>query len=182
MTYPTQIPLTFTTNSHSTHYLDLTISLNHHTIIYHKIHHHINQKPHHKYMYPHFSSNHPQHIFTGIIKTETIRYSRLSKTIDDYNFIHKLFTLRLTALDYPNKLITDNSFNFHGYPTTLTNKDLLTVYNKTTTNQRFSTAASTTNMDELTKLYATSSTNTTTYTFPNSPKPTATPQSSTPCY
>ena len=116
-TYPTQIPITFTTNSHSTHYLDLTISLNHHTIMYHKIHHCIYQKPHHKYIYPHFSSNHPQHIFTGIIKTETIRYSRLSKTIDDYNFIHKLFTLRLTALDYPNKLITDNSFPWLPYDT-----------------------------------------------------------------
>ena len=117
-TYPTQIPITFTTNSHSTHYLDLTISLNHHTIMYHKIHHCIYQKPHHKYMYPHFSSNHPQLIFTGIIKPEAIRYSRPSKTIDDYNFIHKLIsTLRLTALDYPNKLITDNSFPWLPYDT-----------------------------------------------------------------
>ena len=57
-TYPSQIPITFTTNCHSTHYLDLTISLNYHTIMYHKIHHHIYQKPHHKYMYPHLSSNH----------------------------------------------------------------------------------------------------------------------------
>ena len=61
-------------------------------------------------MYPHFSSNHPRHIFTGIIKTETIRYSRLSATEDDYNFTHKLFSLRLTALDYPDKLITVHSF------------------------------------------------------------------------
>ena len=92
-TYPPQIPITFTTNCHSTHYLDLTISLNYHTIMYHKIHHCIYQKPHHKYMYPHFSSNHPQHIFTGIIKTETIRYSRRSKTKDVYNFIVCLFVL-----------------------------------------------------------------------------------------
>ena len=61
-------------------------------------------------MYPHFSSNHPHHIFAGIIKTETIRYSRLSATIDDYNFIRHLFTLRLTALDYPLQLITEHSF------------------------------------------------------------------------
>jgi len=67
-------------------------------------------KPHHKYMYPHFTSNHPRHIFPGIIKTATIRYSRLSSTVDDYNFIHKLFTLRLTALQHPNQLITANSF------------------------------------------------------------------------
>ena len=114
-TYPSQIPITFTTNCHSIHYLDLTISLNYHTILYHKIHHQIYQKPHHKYMYPHFSSNHPQHIFTGIIKTETVRYSRLSKTKDDYDFIHKLFSLRLTALDYPNKLITKNSYPWLPY-------------------------------------------------------------------
>ena len=71
--YPTQIPITFTSNHHSVNYLDLTISLNHHTIMYHKIHCQIYQKPHHKYIYPHFSSNYSQHILTGIIKIETTR-------------------------------------------------------------------------------------------------------------
>ena len=108
--YPLQIPITFTSNHHTVHYLDLTLSLTQYTMWYHKVHYQVYQKAHHKYMYPHFSSNHPKHIFTGTIKTETIRYSRLSATVDDYNFIHKLFTLRLTALDYPNHLITNNSF------------------------------------------------------------------------
>ena len=125
-TNPTQIPITFASTYHSTHYLDLTISLNYHTIIYHKRHYQIFQKPHHKYMYPHFSSNHPQHIFTGIIKTETVRYSRLSSAVDDYNFIHKLFTFRLTALDYPYKLIIDNSFPWLPYNT----------HNQRTTNKK----------------------------------------------
>ena len=84
--YPTQIPINFISNCHSTHYLDLTISLNCYTMAHHKIHYQIYQKPHHKYMYLHFSSNHPHHVFTGIIKTETTRYSRLSATIDDYKF------------------------------------------------------------------------------------------------
>ena len=53
-------------------------------------------------MYPHITSNPPEHIFSGIIKTETTHYSRLSSTFDDYNFVHNLFTLRLTALDYPD--------------------------------------------------------------------------------
>ena len=53
---------------------------------------------------------HAWHIFTGIIKTETIRYSRLSGTPDDYDFIHKLFSLRLIALNYPDKLISEHSF------------------------------------------------------------------------
>ena len=103
--YPSQIPITFTSNHHTNHYLDLTLSFNHFTITNHKVDYQTYQKPHHKYMYPHFSSNHPQHIFTGIIKTETIQYSRLSATEDDYNFTHKLFSLRLTALDYLDKLI-----------------------------------------------------------------------------
>ena len=59
--------------------------------------------------------NHPQYIFTGIIKTETVRYSRLSKTKDDYNFVQKLFTLRLTALEYPKKLITKHSYPWLPY-------------------------------------------------------------------
>lgn len=63
-------------------------------------------------MYPHFSSNHPKHIFNGLISTETIRYSRLSSTLDDYEFLLKLFTLRLTSLDYPLSLIHKYSFPF----------------------------------------------------------------------
>ena len=108
--YPTQIPITFTSNCHSTHYLDLTISLNYYTMAHRKIHYQIYQKPHHKYMYPHFSSNHPHHVFTGIIKTETTRHSRLSATIDDYKFIRQLFSYRLNNLDYPDNLIRVNSY------------------------------------------------------------------------
>ena len=113
--YPKQIPITFTSNQHCVHYLDLTISLNYHTLLYNKIHYQVYQKPNHKYMYPHFSSNHPSHIFPGIIKTETIRYSRLSSTPDDYNFVRKLFSLRLKSLNYPSRLITTNTFPFLSY-------------------------------------------------------------------
>ena len=99
--YPTQIPISFTSSQHFVHYLDLCISLNYYTILHHKVHHQVFQKPHHKYMFPHFSSNHPQHVFTGIIKTETFRYSRLSTTKNDYDFVQQLFFFRLTNLDYP---------------------------------------------------------------------------------
>ena len=140
--YPSQIPITFTTNHLTTHYLDLTLSFNHFTIMHHKVHYQVYQKPHHKYMYPHFSSNHPQHIFTGIIKTETIRYCRLSATMDDYDFIHKLFSLRLTALDYPDKLITKHSYPWLTHTSHLqrlkgkhTDNDKPTVYYKTTYNK-----------------------------------------------
>ena len=88
--YRKQIPITFSSNKYTVHCLDLTISLNHYTLLFNKIHFKVYQKPHHKYMYPHFSSNHPQHIFKGLIKTETIRYSRLSSTITDYKLIRKI--------------------------------------------------------------------------------------------
>ena len=108
---PPPIPITFTSNHHTTHYLDLSLSLDHFTIRYHKIivQYQIYQKPHHKYMYPHFSSNHPHHIFSGIIKTETMRYSRLSATIDNFNFIHHHFTLSLGSFSINN---SDGTKNF----------------------------------------------------------------------
>ena len=142
--YPIQIPITFTSNNHNVHYLDLSISLNYHTIFTNKIHYKIYQKPNHKYMYPHFSSNHAQHIFSGIIKTETIRYSRLSCTKTDYNYILRLFTLRLQALSYPLQLIYKHTYPYYSYnfhKTQRTNKQLIhtkrqqTFYYKTTFNK-----------------------------------------------
>ena len=63
---------------------------------YHRIHYCVYQKPHHKY------TIHPRHIFTGIIKTETTRYIRLSITFDDFDYIHKIFRLRLyTSIGLP---------------------------------------------------------------------------------
>ena len=106
--YSPQIPITFTSNHHTTHYLDLSLSLNHFTIRYHIVHYLIYQKLHHKCMYPHFSSNHPHHIFSGIIKTETIRYSRLSATIDNFNFIHHHFTLNLGSFSIDDGDSTKN--------------------------------------------------------------------------
>ena len=77
--YPPQIPITFMSNHHTTHYLDLLVTQPfHHQLPYSPLPDPY-QKPHHKYMYPHFSSNYAHHIFSGIIKTETIRYSRLSQ-------------------------------------------------------------------------------------------------------
>ena len=96
--------------AHTVNCLDLTISLKNYTITYHKVHYQVSQKPHHKYMYPHYSSNHQRHVFSGIIKTEMTHYNRLSKTTDNYNYLLNPFRLRLKVLDYPDKLITDYSF------------------------------------------------------------------------
>ena len=66
-------------------------------------------------MYTHFTLNHPKHIFSGLIRTETIRYSKFSKTIAEYNFIKVLFSTRLTSLNYPNRLILKHNFPFLGF-------------------------------------------------------------------
>ena len=148
--YLKQIPITFSSNKYTVHCLDLTISLNHYRLLFNKIHFKVYQKSHHKYMYPHFSSNHPQHIFKGLIKTETIRYSRLSSTITDYKLIRKLFTLRLPSLDYPIPFIHRNSFPFLSHQhhkrsvkRLNTSKQLIkrrpVIYHKTTNNKHIRT-------------------------------------------
>ena len=167
-TYPSQIPITFTTNCHSTHYLDLTISLNYHTIMYHNIHHCIYQKPHHKYMYPHFSS------LQIIHNTFSQASSRLRQyDTADCQRPKTTTTLYTDCLPYDSPhLITQTNLLqktlSHGYLTTITNDDNLpTKHTATITNLQSTTAANTTNTLELTKLYATSYTNTTTCISPN---------------
>ena len=67
---------------------------------YHRIHYCVYQKPHHKY------TIHPRHIFTGIIKTETTRYIRLSITFDDFDYIHKIFDSDYKHWSTPHLLST----------------------------------------------------------------------------
>ena len=75
---PNQIPIAFTFNPYSIHYLDLIISVNIYIFVLF-----------YKYMYPHFSYNDLKHIFPGIVKTETIRYYRRSSILNSYvNFSH----------------------------------------------------------------------------------------------
>ena len=107
--YPPQIPITFMSNHHTTHYLDLSLSLNHFTIRHHiAVHYQIPTRNHTISTCTLISSNHPSHIFSGIIKTETIRYSRLSATIDNFNFIHHHFTLSLGSFSIDDSDGTKN--------------------------------------------------------------------------
>ena len=115
---------------------------------YHRIHYCVYQKPHHKY------TIHLRHIFTGIIKTKTTRYIRLSITFDDFDYIHKIFRLRLQALDYPPSLI--NSCSFPWLPNTLhkrrkTNRQQHTK--RLTVTRLFTTGLNATSSSVLTKLY-----------------------------
>ena len=90
---PARVPIGFASSQRFVHYLDLCVSLGCCTVLRRGVHYQVFQKPHHKYMCPHFSSSHPQYVFTGIIKTETFRYSRLSATKNDYDFVRQLFLL-----------------------------------------------------------------------------------------
>jgi hypothetical protein len=64
-------------------------------------------------MYPHFTSNHPPYIFSGILHTESTRYNHLCSTKDEYDFLINLFTIRLIALDYPMHIIKPNITPWH---------------------------------------------------------------------
>lgn len=81
-------------------------------LLYQKHDYKIQYKPYQKvlnsYIYPHFTSDIPKHIFKGIIKGETIRYIRLSQNIWDFRFMKICFTLRLLNRDYPLKFIKKN--------------------------------------------------------------------------
>jgi len=86
--YPSQIPITFTKNCHSTHYLDLTISLNYHTMMYHKIHHQVYQKPRASQI----------HVPTLLIKSSTPHFHRHLQNRD---------RLKTTTPSYTNCLLYD---------------------------------------------------------------------------
>ena len=149
--------------------------------MYHKIYHCTYQKPHHKYMFPHLSSNHLQHIFRHHQDWD----NTIQQTVKDQRRLQLYtqtvyFTTHHTPITQTNLLQKTLS---HGYLTTITNDDNLpTKHTTTITNLQSTTAANTTNTLELTKLYVTSYTNTTTCISPNWPKLTATPLNSTLCY
>ena len=109
-----------------------------------------------------------------IIKTDTADDQRPKTTT---NLYRNCLLIRLTALEYPNKLIVENSLPWLPYcihKRRLTNKSR--PYNN---NLQFTTAANITNTLELTKLYTASYTNTITRLSPNPPKLTATLQNFT---
>ena len=165
-TYPSQIPITFTTNCHSTHYLDLTISLNYHAIMYHNIHHCI---------YQNHITNTCIHISLRIIHNT---FSQASSRLRQYDTADCQRPKTTTTL-YTDCLLYDSPHLItqtdllqktlsHGYLTTITNDDNLPAkHTATITKLQSTTAANTTNTLELTKLYATSYTNTTTCISPN---------------
>jgi hypothetical protein len=99
------IKLTMSYDFNTIDYLDLIIYKNNNKINF-KVH----QKILNKYLYIPYNSNHPKHIYKGVIKTELIRYIRNSSKICDYIEIKKKFYERLRQRGYPKKLL-QNYFN-----------------------------------------------------------------------
>jgi hypothetical protein len=94
------IKLTMNHDLNTIDYLDLIIYKNNNKINF-KVH----QKALNKYLYIPYNSNHPKHIYKGVIKTELIRYIRNSSNITDYIEIKKKFYGRLRERGYPKKLL-----------------------------------------------------------------------------
>ena len=57
-------------------------------------------------------SNHPKHVFRGLVRTECMRYIRNSLCEDDYMLSLKLFTLRLLKAGYTKGFIHRNVISY----------------------------------------------------------------------
>ena len=64
----------------------------------------LNYRPYFKstnfFQYLHPSSHHPSHTFNGIVKSQFIRFLRLSSTVDDFIFASKILTHHLLNRGY----------------------------------------------------------------------------------
>ena len=107
--YPKSIPINFVINSKTVNFLDLTLSVNHHTLNHNQIHYCIYQKLFQKFTYVSFKSNHYPSIFRSIIQGECHRYRSHSSNEQDYKHILQLFRIRLQRCGYPMRYIKNNS-------------------------------------------------------------------------
>ncbi len=89
--YPAELEIEFTINKVQAIFLDLTIYIDNSTYDTGCICHRIYQKPFNTYSYTHFSSNHPNSVFKGIITTECYRYRDRSSNEEEYKHYASLF-------------------------------------------------------------------------------------------
>ena len=103
--YPSVLALTGNVSKVSVDFLDLTLSIGHHTLISGMLEYRIFQKPFNTYSYVHYTSNHPRHVMISIIKGECCRYKKKSCNELEYNFICTLFKNRLKLCGFPDHII-----------------------------------------------------------------------------
>lgn len=97
---PNDIPIEFSIRKFNNNFLDLNVKIDHDTFKNGRFSHSVYQKKLNTYSYIHRTSNHPQSIFKGIVKTESIRYTRKSSSYIERSHIHKLFNIRLRKQGY----------------------------------------------------------------------------------
>ena len=72
-------------------------------------------KKFHKFAYLDPASNHPRHVFKGLVKTECMRYLRNSSVREDYDHTVQLFVMRLVRLGYRRSFILQNIPDYGSY-------------------------------------------------------------------
>ena len=97
---PPGINVLFNMGKFKATYLDLCTALDYNTFINGKISYRIYQKEFNTYSYIHRTSNHSRHIFSGIIRTEAIRYKRKSSCWLEKAHMNSLFRTRLLKQGY----------------------------------------------------------------------------------
>ena len=129
--YPSNLVVNIKLSKVNVQYLDLFISIDDVTISRGKFHFRTYFKKFHKFAYFDPLSDHPHHVFRGIVKTECIRYIRNSSGKDDYLNSLRLFKMRLLKLGYTNKFIDKNMVKYNSvvnYPLMQSRKE--SVLNK----------------------------------------------------
>jgi len=113
--YPSNLIINVKLNRVYCQYLDLSLSFDDVTAARNRVHHRTFFKRFHKFAYLDPWSNHPKHVFAGLIRTECIRYIRNSSLVSDYLHSLKLFTLRLLKLGYRSGFVKRNVVDYYYY-------------------------------------------------------------------
>ena len=110
--YPSNLVVNIVKNYVTCQYLDLVLAMDDITLSTGFIHYWIFFKKFHKFAYLNPKSNHPKHVFKGLVKTECMRYIRNSLCEEDYMLSLKLFTLRLLRAGYTKGFIQRNVISY----------------------------------------------------------------------
>lgn len=110
--YPKNLVINIKLNVVCCQYLDLILSLNDISDSEGIIHYKTFFKKFHKFSYIEPSSNHPNHVFKGLIRTECARYLRNSLTKGDYDHSVDLLCMRLKKRGYKINFIRMNIIDY----------------------------------------------------------------------
>lgn len=113
--YPSNLIINVKLNRAYCQYLDLSLSFDDVTAAKNRVHHRTFFKRFHKFAYLVSWSNHPKHVFAGLIRTECIRYIRNSSLVSDYLHSLKLFRMRLLKLGYNSGFVKRNVVDYYNY-------------------------------------------------------------------